>query len=151
MMDLIEARLVTTIPADPKSGVLYVSVEYGTTLHLCACGCGREVVLGISPNDWELCWDGETVTLDPSVGNWSFPCQSHYLIRRSRIVTAGRWNDAQIARGRALDVARKRPLAAPAVSELSSARTPAATPDGTVEPQRRWQWLRRNHGRFSRR
>jgi hypothetical protein len=106
MIDRLTPRLVTTIPVSPEAGVLYISVEYATTLHLCACGCGHEVVLGISPNDWNVLWDGETVTLDPSVGNWSFSCQSHYLVRRNRIVRAGQWSEEQIARGRARDAAR---------------------------------------------
>jgi hypothetical protein len=109
MIDRIQVQVVTTIPSDPLPGVLYVSIEYATTLHLCACGCEHEVVLGISPKDWQLCWDGETITLDPSVGNWSFPCQSHYLIRHNRILRAGRWDEEQIARGRAADAQRKRP------------------------------------------
>jgi len=25
------------------------------------------------------------VTLDPSIGNWSFPCRSHYRIRNNRV------------------------------------------------------------------
>jgi Family of unknown function (DUF6527) len=106
VIERLRPQLVTTIPASPAAGVLYVSVEYATTLHLCACGCGHEVVLGISPHDWTVWWDGHTVTLSPSVGNWSFPCQSHYFIRNNRIVLAGRWNDVQIARGRARDAAR---------------------------------------------
>jgi hypothetical protein len=106
MIERLIPCLVTTIPASPEPGLLYVSVEYATTLHLCACGCGHEVVLGISPNDWNVLWDGETVTLDPSVGNWNFPCQSHYLVRLNRIVHAGQWSDEQIARGRARDAGR---------------------------------------------
>ena len=107
MIECVRPRLVTTIPAYPEPGVLYVSVEYATTLHLCACGCGYEAVLGISPHDWTLLWDGETVTLDRSIGNWSFPCQSHYFIRRNRIVQAAKWNDEQIEEGRAREAARR--------------------------------------------
>ena len=29
---------------DMKEGVLYISRPYKTTSHLCACGCGNEVV-----------------------------------------------------------------------------------------------------------
>ncbi|MFC3688874.1 DUF6527 family protein [Aquipuribacter hungaricus] len=133
MIAQIRPVLVTTVPAQPEPGVLYVSVEYATTLHLCACGCGHEVVLGISPHDWTLNWDGETVSLDHSVGNWSFPCQSHYCIRRNRIVRAGPWTDEQITRGRARDAAFRRGNPTPAVPDVPSA------PSGS------WllRWLRR--------
>jgi hypothetical protein len=129
----IRPVLVTTVPAQPEPGVLYVSVEYATTLHLCACGCGHEVILGISPHDWTLTWDGKTVSLDHSVGNWSFPCQSHYFIRRNRIVRAGPWTDEQIARGRARDAANRR------------GHPRQAVPDVRPAPSGSWllRWLRR--------
>lgn len=137
MIEWLRPELVTTIPAAPQPGVLYVSVEYATTLHLCACGCGYEVVLGITPRDWTLCWDGETVSLDPSVGNWSFPCQSHYFIRRSRIVRAGRWSDEQITEGRARDAARRAPTPTTPVVE-SSVATTSALSEGAFR-----RWIRR--------
>lgn len=36
----------------------------------------------------------------PSVGNWSFPCRSHYWIDQSRIRWAGAWTDEQVEAGR---------------------------------------------------
>jgi hypothetical protein len=42
------------------------------------CGCGKKVVLPLHPTHGKLTYDGETVSLSPSVGNWSFPCESHY-------------------------------------------------------------------------
>ena len=33
---------------------------------------------------------GERALLYPSIGNWQFPCRSHYWIRRNRIIWAGR-------------------------------------------------------------
>lgn len=118
MIHSVRPKFVTTIPTTPEAGVLYISVDYATTLHLCACGCGHEVVLGISPRDWTVLWDGETVTMDPSVGNWSFPCQSHYLVRRNRIVPAARWSDQQIAAGRARDTARRSGQVVDSLTEL---------------------------------
>lgn len=134
----VRPRLVIGIPEHPETGVLYVSVEYATTLHLCACGCGHEIVLGVSPNDWKICWDGQTVSVSPSVGSWSLPCQSHYFIRRNRIEWAGQWSAEQIARGRAVDAARKR-RASSSVSAEPINRVPAvATPS-------RWGWRRFLH------
>ena len=135
MIERVRPQLVTTIPASPEPGVLYVSVEYATTLHLCACGCGHEVVLGVSPHDWTLTWDGQTVTLNPSVGNWSFPCQSHYFIRRNRIVRAGRWNAEEIAQGRARDAARRVPTAPTAAAK------PAADAEVTSSHSRLRRWI----------
>jgi hypothetical protein len=73
-----------SIPATPDAETLYVSLEYRTAVHLCACGCGAKVVTPLGPNDWVLTFDG-TVTLRPSVGNGQQPCRSHYLIRHDRV------------------------------------------------------------------
>jgi hypothetical protein len=51
----------------------------------CACGCGKEVVTPLSATDWKLIFDGKTVSLDPSIGNWGFPCRSHYWVRNNRM------------------------------------------------------------------
>jgi hypothetical protein len=73
-----------SIPASPEAETLYVSMEYKTAVHLCACGCGSKVVTPLGPHDWVLTFDG-TVTLRPSVGNGQLPCRSHYYIRSDRI------------------------------------------------------------------
>lgn len=74
-------RFVEYIPDRPEPGVLYVSTSYATVVHRCACGCGNKVVTPLSPADWKLTFDGESITLYPSVGNYSYPCRSHYWIR----------------------------------------------------------------------
>lgn len=93
-------EFVEAIPDQLLEGILYVSIPYTTAVHKCCCGCGNEVVTPITPTDWKLIFDGETVSLDPSIGNWSFPCQSHYFIRRDRIRWAGRWSQDEINAGR---------------------------------------------------
>lgn len=50
-----------------------------------------------------LVFDGATVSLDPSVGNWSFPCRSHYWIRQDRVHWAPKWSPHRISEGRAAD------------------------------------------------
>ncbi|HBX79645.1 MAG TPA: hypothetical protein DEH05_00755, partial [Propionibacteriaceae bacterium] len=65
-------------------GHLYISMEYATAVHLCACGCKSKVVTPLGVADWQLIFDG-TVTLRPSIGNGQFPCRSHYFIRSDRI------------------------------------------------------------------
>lgn len=91
------------MPGALEYGTLYISMHYGTAVHLCCCGCGEEVVTPFSPTDWTLRFDGERVTLDPSIGNWSFPCQSHYWIRDNRIVWAAHWTPERVAQGRRAD------------------------------------------------
>ncbi len=90
-MKTIKHRFVEFIPEALENGILYISVEYATALHKCACGCGREVVTPLSPKDWKMIFDGKTVSLYPSIGNWQFPCRSHYWIENSKIVDADRW------------------------------------------------------------
>ena len=73
-------EFVDHIPEQLDDGVLYVSIRFGTVVHRCACGCGEEVVTPLGPAEWRLTYDGRTVSLEPSIGNWSFPCRSHYWV-----------------------------------------------------------------------
>ncbi|MET1416823.1 DUF6527 family protein [Roseibium sp. HPY-6] len=107
-IDRLEHRFVKSAPRELESGILYVSFEYATVLHLCACGCGRKVVTPLSPNDWKMTFNGQTVSLHPSIGSWSLPCRSHYVVRDGRIRWAGAWSDEQIQLGREADRRRKR-------------------------------------------
>ncbi|MGW6501346.1 DUF6527 family protein [Nonomuraea angiospora] len=50
-----------------------------------------------------MTFDGETFSLDPSIGNWSFPCQSHYWVCNNRVRRSTRWSAEKIAAGRARD------------------------------------------------
>ncbi len=93
-------RFVEFIPKYLEPGVLYISIEYATTAHKCACGCGEKVVLPLHPTNWKMTFDGVSVTMRPSVGNWGFPCRSHYLITANRIVWAGDWDEEKIQAGR---------------------------------------------------
>lgn len=103
----LEPRFVVTIPQALEPGVLYVSMEYGTVVHSCCCGCGLEVITPLTPTDWKLSYDGEGISLWPSVGNWSFPCQSHYVITRNRAIESGRWSTERIEAERSRDSAAK--------------------------------------------
>lgn len=99
----VEHEFVERFPDDPVDGVLYVSIPYGTAMHRCLCGCGEEVVTPFGPSDWKLIYDGDTVSLHPSIGNWSTRCQSHYWITAGRVHWAPRWSAERIAEGRAPD------------------------------------------------
>lgn len=94
--DTITHEFVNTIPNVLVEGVLYISIPHATAIHKCCCGCGNEVVTPLSPVDWELSFNGQTVSLSPSIGNWGFPCLSHYWIRRNKVQWAGRWNSREI-------------------------------------------------------
>jgi len=93
-------RFVEYVPDELEAGVIYVSITFATAIHRCCCGCGSEVVTPLSPTDWALTYDGESISLDPSVGNWGFPCKSHYWIERNRVIWAPPWTDREIAEGR---------------------------------------------------
>ncbi len=103
----LEHRFVEAVPSKLEAGFLYVSLEYTTMMHLCCCGCGNEVVTPLNPNDWKMTFDGETISVHPSVGSWSLPCRSHYVIKNGRVNWAGDWTEEQIASGRTRDRARK--------------------------------------------
>ena len=72
------------------------------------CGCGNEVVTPLSPTDWHLTFNGKTVSLHPSIGNWNFDCQSHYWIRNNEVERSGRWSEKAIHSGRKDDIKRKK-------------------------------------------
>lgn len=89
-------KFIKTIPDELEDCVIYISLEYGTAMHNCCCGCGRKVVTPLSSYDWQMLFDGDTISLYPSIGNWNFPCQSHYWIINSEIEWAPRWTKRQI-------------------------------------------------------
>lgn len=100
-------QFVEHIPQDLMSGVLYISVEYATAVHSCCCGCGEEIVTPFTPTDWNMTFNGETVSLWPSIGNWSLACRSHYVIKHGRVIEANPWSDGQVVMGRKRDKAAK--------------------------------------------
>jgi hypothetical protein len=89
-------EFVAFIPDVLTEGTLYVSMGYATVVHKCCCGCGKEVVTPLSPTGWKLIFDGKTISLDPSVGNWSFKCQSHYWITNDKVRWASQWSKDEI-------------------------------------------------------
>ncbi|WP_345973770.1 DUF6527 family protein [Sulfurimonas diazotrophicus] len=89
-------KFVKNIPDVLEDGVLYISMEYKTIIHLCPCGCGREAITPLSPAQWNMRFDGQNVTIKPSIGSWSFPCRSHYSITNSKVVWADEFSDEMI-------------------------------------------------------
>lgn len=99
----IRHEFVEFMPPALEDGVLYVSIEYGTMAHRCCCGCGNKVVTPLSPAQWRLTYDGESVSLSPSVGSHDLACRSHYWIRENRVHWARKWTEDQVTEGRAAD------------------------------------------------
>lgn len=99
----LEPRFLLHIPETLEPGVLYVSIEYATAVHSCCCGCGEEIVTPITPTDWSLTYNGDNVSLWPSVGNWNMKCRSHYFLHRGRVIEAEPWSDKRIENERIRD------------------------------------------------
>ena len=100
-------KFVKHVPEKLEDGVVYISMEYSMVIHKCCCGCGKEVVTPLSPTGWKLIFNGKTISLYPSIGNWSFECQSHYWITDSKVEWAHRWTKRQIESGRKKELNRK--------------------------------------------
>ncbi|MDD5569661.1 MAG: DUF6527 family protein [Bacteroidales bacterium] len=106
-MKTLRHKFVELIPEKLEDGVLYISLEYCTAIHKCVCGCGNEVVTPISPTDWQISFDGKTISLYPSIGNWNFNCKSHYWIINNKIKNARKWSEKEINSGRKSDNKKK--------------------------------------------
>ncbi len=98
-------EFVTSFPDVLEDHTVYVSIPFASAVHKCCCGCGQPVVTPISPIRWQLTFDGESISLHPSIGNSNYACRSHYWIRQNRVVWAAPMSDAMIAEARAADAA----------------------------------------------
>ena len=122
-MTKLAHKFVEFIPEIMEEGTLYVSMENEMVIHKCCCGCGNEVVTPLSPTDWLLTFDGRSITLHPSIGNWGFDCRSHYWIRGGKVKWSGQWSSEEIEAGRAADLMAKKQYFAEAgaTPEMSAA------------------------------
>lgn len=99
----VKHAFVESFPTQMQAGTVYVSIPFATVGHLCCCGCGEEVITPLSPARWRLEYDGRSISLRPSIGNWNLPCRSHYWITDNAVRWAEDWSDAKIARAIAAD------------------------------------------------
>src|ERR1700739_3127696 len=106
-VNTVTHEFVEFIPDTLEEGKLYISIAYATVAHKCCCGCGREVVTPLSPTDWELIFDGRSISLRPSLGNWEYPCRSHYWIKYNVVEWAPPWSQEEIQAGRVADALAK--------------------------------------------
>ena len=100
-------EFVDFAPDELVEGVLYISIRFAMAMHKCACGCGTEVTTPLHPTGWELTFNGESVSLYPSIGNWSLPCRSHYWIWRGTVEWARSWSTQDVAAHRARERVRR--------------------------------------------
>lgn len=149
-------EVVAALPEALHPLTLYVTTDGDVAGHLCACGCGREVVTPLSPTDWSISFGRQGVTLMPSIGNWAFPCRSHYFIENGAIWWAGDMSDRAIARGRVRDKASKQQYYErlqrdfPANGSVAVEATPPPLNAEVLVPKisafaRFWAWCRRLH------
>jgi len=96
----IKLQHVHYMPKELEPGILYVSKEYCTAAHLCACGCGSKIRTPLGPTEWSLEETASGPTLHPSVGNWQLPCRSHYVIYQGKIKWAASWTPEKVKAGR---------------------------------------------------
>ena len=135
----VKHEFVEFIPEVLREGIIYISMRFGTASHLCCCGCRNKVVTPIRPTDWQLIFDGKTVSLYPSIGNWGFKCRSHYWIKNNRVVWAAPWSKEKIDAGRAYDrLAKERYFGATGVLNNTS----GAANVSNIEPSI-WQKLKK--------
>src|ERR1700758_5357958 len=129
----LKHQFVEFIPENLAEDTLYISIRFATASHLCCCGCRNKVVTPFQPTGWKLIFDGKTVSLDPSIGNWDFSCRSHYWIKNNRVKWAEQWSAEKISAAKAYDRLEKDHY----YSSLDDAEhAPAPQKRATTDPSR---------------
>ena len=137
-METLKHKFVESIPDHIEPGIIYISGSRRTAIHLCVCGCGHEVITPISPTDWQLKFDGESVSFSPSIGLWEFKCRSHYWIIKNQIRHSGSWNDREVQQGRDREKRRRADFYEKEVVPLP--HVPVSTHEkATVKPKGWWR------------
>ena len=128
------------VPSELEPGTLYVSFEYATVIHACCCGCGNKTVTPLSPAGWSLTFDGESISLNPSIGNGSFPCRSHYWITGNRVRWMASLTDEEIT-----DARRRDRVAQAEFDGVAHTAPPEQQGPGRSPRIRRWLRILRRH------
>lgn len=139
----ITPEFVEFIPEQLEDGKLYISETYSTAVHKCCCGCGQKVVTPLRPTDWKLHVRGGRVSLHPSIGNWGFPCRSHYWIRHNRVQWSYEMSQEEIDEGRRKDAQLKQRQYDTFESTSAPAPAPRAEPVEQKPEENWWQKLKR--------
>ena len=67
----IKPKFVEFIPTDGKDlvpGVVFISMTYNTVVHRCPCGCGGLSEFTLDPIRFQIKYDGEYDSFEPSIG-----------------------------------------------------------------------------------
>ena len=81
-----KVEFVDKVPLNLKNGILYVCLSCNVIVHRCACGCGEKTVTPIDKKyGWIMKYDGQSITLRPSIGNFNIPFRSHYYITDNNV------------------------------------------------------------------
>jgi hypothetical protein len=142
-IDRVSHQFTNLIPDQLEEGVVHISVQYRVAVHLCPCGCRDRVVTPFSPVQWSLLFDGETVSLNPSIAG--VHCNAHYFITGSRV----RWVRPLTQRER--EAASHRDAAAAAAWYQNASEDVGGSHMGLGAPLRPTGWWRRFRWRVRRR
>jgi hypothetical protein len=71
---------VDSIPDTLKQDIIYISLQYKTSVHLCLCGCGNLSVAPLNKDGWTLIKNSDKVSFSPSILNNNCPNKYHYII-----------------------------------------------------------------------
>lgn len=102
----LEHEFVDRFPEVLQDGALYISIESSAIGHKCCCGCGEEVIVSLTPASWRFTYDGENVSIWPSIGSHSLACRSHYVIDKSLVKWCRPWTDEEARLGREQETQR---------------------------------------------
>jgi hypothetical protein len=70
-----------------KINHIYISEKYNVSKHICLCGCEEMVVMPLDDGTkwWKLVKEKDgTISFIGSVGNFQYPCKSHYIITKNK-------------------------------------------------------------------
>lgn len=109
----VRPKFVENVPDEMEDGIIYISVPFRLAMHKCLCGCGGEVTTRISPTGWDFSFNGEDVSLSPSIGPSTSSCRSHYVVRRGHVIWYPDMPDWQIERVRDRDARLRAGLPVP--------------------------------------
>ena len=104
----------------------------------------------LADNRIVLTFDGETVSLHPSIGNWGLACRSHYWIEKNKVRWAAACSQRRIEAGRAADRAARSAHLQDRANTTDTALLPPST-DSEMKPKwpawkRLWRCCRRLFG-----
>lgn len=119
---------VESFPNPLDAGVIYLSKRFSCAAHACACGCGKEVITPISPVQWRVIHGERGISLRPSIGNWNFPCRSHYWITNGHVEWSTDMSEDDIKAGREYNAALREDYFKAKQAETTPAIKPPSLP-----------------------